>query len=423
MKNLTLLLIMLLFIPFLGMSQNRISIDSCISWAYENFDYERQAIAYQESAELADKNALKNWYPKFALDANATYQNENIELALPENIPGFESPVVPLNFNRVLVNFNQAIYEGSVTAHQRKLEQSKYSILEQKIETEKIKVKSKVTGIYMSILLISDNIELLNSKRKIVAERLKVIQSASEFGSITPVSIKSLEAEILKIDQQIIEADHDRKSLFLSLSELTGKEIPDSYELLIPKPVINFDYNVENRPEIRLLNMQIGNFELQKKMIGTSRNVRINAFGNIGAGYPGYNIFKDEVAPMALIGLKLQWNIIDYGKVKNEKRLLSLNQNITLSEQDRMRIQFVSELKTQRQEITKMQDLLASDDQMIALRSEITEIKASELENGTITSTDFLTELNLEEEAKLNQKIHKLKLILAELNYLTIQGK
>ncbi|MCK5704767.1 MAG: TolC family protein, partial [Cyclobacteriaceae bacterium] len=137
----------------------------------------------------------------------------------------------------------------------------------------------------------------------------------------------------------------------------------------------------------------------------------------------GYNIFKDEVAPMALIGIKLQWNIVDYGKVKNEHQILSLNQSITLSEQNRARSQFVTELKTQQQEVKKMQDLLAKDDQVITLRSEISKIKAAELENGTITSTDYITELNQEEEAKLNQKLHELKLVLAELNYLTIQGK
>jgi outer membrane protein TolC len=187
-------------------------------------------------------------------------------------------------------------------------------------------------------------------------------------------------------------------------------------------PIVNFNNDVENRPEIRLMNMQIENLELQKGMIGSSRNPRINAFGNVGGGYPGYNIFKDEVAPMALIGIKLQWNILSYGTVKNEKQILSINQNITINEQNRARIQFVTELKIQQQEVLKMQDLLASDDQMITLRTEITKIKASELDNGTITSTDYITELNLEEEAKLNQKIHELKLILAKLNYLTIQG-
>jgi outer membrane protein TolC len=416
------LLFLFMIAPMFGWSQSEISLDSCINWAYDHFEYESQAMAYRESAELADKNASKNWYPKFVLDANATYQNENIELALPP-IPGFESPQVPLNFNRVLVNFSQAIYDGSFTANQKKLEQSKYSILEQKVETEKIKVKAKVTGNYMSILLTLDNMSILASKRKVVAERLKVIQSASEFGSVTPVTIKSLEAEILKIDQQIIEVEYTHKTLYITLSEITGKEIPESTELIKPQPLISYDNNVENRPEIKLLDMQIKNFELQKGMMQTSRNVRINAFGNIGGGYPGYNIFKDEVAPMAMIGVKLQWNIVDYGKVKNDKQILFLNQNIALSEQNRARTQFVTELKTQQQEVKKMQDLLKKDDQMIALRTEITKIKTAELDNGTITSTDYITELNQEEEAKLNQKLHELKLILAELNYLTIQGR
>ena len=158
-------------------------------------------------------------------------------------------------------------------------------------------------------------------------------------------------------------------------------------------------------------------------MLQTSRNVRINAFGNIGGGLPGYNIFSNGVAFMGLIGIKLQWNIVDYGKVKNDKQILFLNQNIALSEQNRARTQFITELKTQHQEVKKMQDLLANDNQIIALRIEITQIKASELDNGTITSTDYITELNHEEEARLNQKLHELKLILAELNYLTIQGK
>lgn len=408
--------------PLIGWSQSEVLLDSCISWSYDHFEYQSQSRAYQESAELADKNASKNWYPKFVLDGNATYQNENIELTLPP-VPGLESPQVPLNFNRILINFNQSIYDGSMTANQRKLEQSKYSILEQKVETEKIQVKSKVTGIFMSILLTTDNITLLESKRAVVAERLKVLESASEYGSVTSVTLKSLQAEILKVDQQLIEAKHTQKSLYISLSEITGKEILDSTELIKPQPLISYDNNVENRPEIKLLNMQIENFELQKGMIQTTRNVRINAFGNIGAGYPGYNIFKDEVAPMALIGVKLQWNIVDYGKVKNDKQILSLSQNITLSEQSRARTQFVTELKTQQQEVKKMQDLLAKDDQMIALRTEITKIKAAELDNGTITSTDYIAELNQEEEAKLNQKLHELKLVLAELNYLTIQGK
>ncbi len=415
------LLIILLQLPFYAWSQSNIPLDSCIDRAYRHFEYAQQTNAYKESAALADENVGKSWYPQLVLDGNATYQNEN--LSIPINIPGVEGPTVPLNFNRLLVNFNQTIYDGSVTASKRKLEKSKYSILEKKVESEKLVVKSKVIGIYMSILLTSDNIALLNSKRTVVAERLKVIQSAMEFGTVSLATNKSLQAEILYIDQQIIETQHTKKSLFASLSEITGTEISDETKLITPSPQITLDNNVDMRPEIQLLDMQIENFEFQKDMIGTSRNIRINAFGNVGGGYPGYDIFKDEVAFMAMIGVGLKWNIVDYGKAKNEKQILSLNQQIATKQQNRVRTQFITELKTLQQEIIKMGDLMAKDDEMIKLRTDISIIKASELENGAITSTDYITELNREEEAKLNQKIHELKLVLAKLNYTTIQGK
>ena len=85
--------------------------------------------------------------------------------------------------------------------------------------------------------------------------------------------------------------------------------------------------------------------------------------------------------------------------------------------------QFISELRTQEIEIEKLTRLLAQDEDVIRIREEITLIKAVELENGTITSTEYLNELNKENEAKLNLELHQLKLVLAKLNYLIIQGK
>ena len=418
-----LLLFLLMQMPMLTTLAQSVTLDSCIRWAYEKYEYEQQAAAYRLSAELADKNAVKNWYPTLLLDGSATYQNENITIPIEVPVPGFEIPDVPLNFNRLLVQFNQTIYDGSMTAHKRKLEKSKYSILEKKIETEKVKIKSQVTGLYMSALLTSDNISLLQSKLKVVKERLKVLRSAGEYGAVPKVNIKSLQAEIMKIEQQIRETEHSRAALLVTLSEITGRNMSEIHELAKPDPVVAFDNNVDNRPEIQLLNMQIENYELQKDLTGVSRNPQINAFGSVGGGYPGYNIFKDEVSLMAMIGVGLKWNIIDYGKVKNEKQILTINQEIAYMEQNRARTQLLAELKSQQQEITKMKDLLERDNDIIALRTEISKIKASELDNGTITSTDYITELNLEEEARLNKAIHELKLILAELNYLTIQGK
>ena len=125
---------------------------------------------------------------------------------------------------------------------------------------------------------------------------------------------------------------------------------------------------------------------------------------------------------MALIGIALKWNIVDYGLVKNEKQILSLNQQISQMQQSRLRTQFISELKSAEMEMAKMNRLLRSDQEMIELRKEISQMRSVQLDEGVVTSTEYLSELNLEEEALLNYKIHELKLILSQLNYLTIQG-
>lgn len=401
--------------------QAELSLDSCINMANTHFEYEKQAQSYRSAAELAEKNVNTNWYPKFVLDGNFTYQNENI--SIPVAVPGVPAPAVPLNFNRLLVNFNQTIYDGSVTANQKKLEASKYSILEEQIETEKIQVKSRVISIYMSILLTTDRLEIINSKRVVVSDRLKVMEGGEEYGTIPTINIRSLQAEILMIDQQVIEIESTLAALYSNLSEVTGMVIGSSNELIRPQPQVVFENNVDGRPEIQLLNMQIENFELQKGMIKTSRLPKVFAFGSLGGGLPGYDIFKDELAVMAMIGVGLKWNIVDYGLAKNEKQLLSYNQQITQIQQSRARTQFIGELKSTELEIAKLNLLLESDQEMIQLRNEVSQMKSAQLDEGVVTSTDYLIELNLEEEAVLNAKIHELRLILSQLNYLTIQGK
>lgn len=406
---------------FTTVGESQLTLDSCINMANSHFEYELQAQSYRSSAELAEKKINTNWYPKFVLDGNATYQNENI--SIPVDMPGVPSPEVPLNFNRLLVNFNQTIYDGSVTANLKRLEASKYSILEEQIESEKIQLRSKVISIYMSILLTSDKLEIIRSKYKVVNDRLKIMKEGEAYGTIPTINIRSLQAEVLQIDQEIVEVKSTLVSLFSNLSEATGAFIDPTSELIRPNPQVTFDENVEGRPEIQLLTMQIENYELQKGMVGTSRLPKINAFGTVGGGLPGYDIFRDDLAVMALVGIAFKWDIVDYGLAKKERQILSYNQQVTEIQQSRARTQFISELKATELEIVKLTLLLESDQEMIALRKEVSQMKSVQLEEGIVTSTDYLIELNLEEESMLNAKIHELKRILSKLNYLTIQGK
>jgi hypothetical protein len=74
-------------------------------------------------------------------------------------------------------------------------------------------------------------------------------------------------------------------------------------------------------------------------------------------------------------------------------------------------------------EVKKATELLTQDQQIIDIRIRITKAASSQLDNGVITSSDYIARLNEETLARLNLEIHKLQLIKARLQYLYTLGK
>ena len=73
--------------------------------------------------------------------------------------------------------------------------------------------------------------------------------------------------------------------------------------------------------------------------------------------------------------------------------------------------------------IKKYEKSVELDRQIVKLRTEVKENAFSRLKNGVITSTDFLTELNAEIQAKLQLETHIVLLQHSVFNYLTLKGE
>ncbi len=80
-------------------------------------------------------------------------------------------------------------------------------------------------------------------------------------------------------------------------------------------------------------------------------------------------------------------------------------------------------LESKKSEILSLKTLLETDSELITLRKRITASAESQYQNGTITATDYLNELNSEQQAVINYEIHKINLSMAKVDYLNISGK
>ena len=66
--------------------------------------------------------------------------------------------------------------------------------------------------------------------------------------------------------------------------------------------------------------------------------------------------------------------------------------------------------------------MIESDNDIISIREKVVKTAESQLENGTITSTEYLTEMNNLLQSKINLQSHKILLAKTKVDYLTLKG-
>ena len=415
-KNLTALLVLLSLVVN---AQQKLTLEDCYALANKNYPIAKQAELLQQKNTYEIDALKKGKLPKIDLNAQATYQSEVTEL--PIKIPNVV--VTPLNKDqyRATLDVNQLIYNGGVIDANTKLKEAQTKTQQQQVAVSLYQLKTRINQYYFSILLLQEKEALLISKQEQLNSRIKEVQSGVKYGAILPASEKVLEAEILKIKQQLIEIKSDKTKLLQNLATLTYSPIENTTKLV--KPNFTIDFKKEsNRPELKLFDLQSQQIETSSALLSKNQLPKVNAFGQAGYGNPGLNMLNNSFETFYMVGLKANWNVFDWNKTKAEKQALSVSKEIINSEKETFTINNQMQLQEFENEIKKNQDILATDTEIIDLRNTILKSSDSQLKNGVITSSDYIVEFTNLYEAKTNQKLHEIQLELAKANYQVIKG-
>jgi hypothetical protein len=76
----------------------------------------------------------------------------------------------------------------------------------------------------------------------------------------------------------------------------------------------------------------------------------------------------------------------------------------------------------QNEEIKKYGDLVSNDQQIVDLRESVKNASSAQLQNGVITSHDYLTQVDAEAQARVSLILHQVQLLQAEYNYRNTSG-
>jgi outer membrane protein TolC len=394
-----------------------VSLEDCYALANKNYPLAKQTDLLQQKSTYEIAALNKGKLPKIDLNAQATYQSD--VTGLPLAIPN----VTPLNKDqyRATVEVNQLVYNGSMIDTNTKLKVAQTKTQQQQLTVNLYQIKNKINSLYFTILLLQERKAILITKQEQLTAKIKEVNAGVKYGAILPASEKVLEAENLKIKQQLIEIQFDKKRILDNLSTLIFAPLDENSTLV--KPSITTDYTKNNnRPELKLFDLQNEQTEVSKEVISKNNTPKVNAFGQAGYGNPGLNMLDNSFQTFYIVGLKANWNLFDWNKSKIEKQALSISESIVTTEKETFLLNNNLQLQEMENEIKKSEALIRTDAEIINLHEYVVKSSDAQLRNGVITSSDYLMELTNLYEAKNNQKLHEIQLALAKANYQIHQG-
>ena len=398
-----------------------ISLELCFQKAIENYPNLAQIELNSDAYELGIKNIKTNYYPTLNLNGQASYQTDVTKVPLPD-MPGLDPVVLAKDWYKINLDVSQLIYDGGVTSGQKNLEESKRIIADQKVNIELYQLKDRVNHLYFNTIFLRKNIEILMVLTKNLEANIEDAETAFENGMILSADVDALRVEFYRAGQQIDEKEEDIKALIAAINELTRLNIQSADALMVPEVKIDSFNFVNNRPEYILMGQQQNQLMAMQSLATVKRRPVFSAFGQAGYGRPGYDMLKNEFDDYYMIGLRLHWNIWDWGKVKREREVFDIQHAIINTQKETFNQNLRADLHQRTANISKYEKLISTDKTIVRLQKNVQQTSDAQMKNGTITSTTYLIELNKLVNARLNLEAHKLQLVYAKYQYLTAIG-
>jgi outer membrane protein TolC len=414
------LFILLLFFTVTGYGQLiRINLEDCYRLARENYPRLPDTKRQKEISDLRIQNIGTSWNPQLNLNGQATYQSEVTKVSIA--LPGVSITSPSKDQYKAYLDVKQTIYDGGASEASKLVEKSALAADLQNLEVELYGIKDKVNQLYFNILLTKENEGVIRLKLAVLDERIKVLESGFKNGMVTSRDLELLKAERLQTEQQISEIHSERLALLGTLGILTNQTLNENTTLV--EPALQLKSNAISRPELKYFDLLGNKLDQSSLLLQKTRSPKVFGFGQAGYGKPGLNMLKNTFDPYYVVGLGVSWNLVDWNQTERSRKILEVQKEMIGSQKAAFDQNLSIALFKANEAINKVDQLLKIDGDLVALRTKIAGNSASQLENGAITSADYIVDLNAATQASINQKSHGVQLLYAITNYNNLAGK
>lgn len=417
--------LLLLALSFLNSSAfGQLSIDQCQEKARKNYPQIKQYSLIEQTGAYNISNANKGYLPQLSFSAQATYQSDVTEI--PASLGQILSQLTGQNVTiasmskdqyKMVAELQQTIWDGGMISSQKEQIKATTELEKQKLEVDLYTIKERVNHIFFGILALNEQKIQIDLLQKELQTNYEKIKAYMQNGVANQADLDMIRVEQLKVKQKKAELNAIQKSY----REMLAVMIADTTALTaaLEKPVFDTDMNREfgiKRPELKLFDAQTSLFASQEKMIRAGNLPKLGVFGQGGYGNPGLNMFNPGFTPYYILGAKLTWNFSGLYSQGNHLQKIALNKQTVASQKETFLFNTNLKVVNAQNEIAKIKEQIKSDDEIIALRKNIKKAAEVKVENGTLTVTDLIREINAESTAIQEKALRQIQLSMAIYN-------
>lgn len=403
---------------FLGVNLfAQVTLEECITLAQDNYPLIKKYDLLNQTREVNLSDINKSWLPQINVYAQGTVQNETP--SFPESLAGIISQsgtnVSGLNEwqYKIGADINQNVWDGGSSKVHRKMERAEDMERQSALDVQLYAIRERVEELYFGVLLIEEQAEQTRNMLALLQSNLDKLRVMLKNGVAMQSDVDMMEAQYLSTVQQLTHAESTSKSYRKILEIFTGKSLAGQ-ELMKPCAYIPQDM-APDRPELRHFEAQLLVNEAREASITASVMPKIGLFAQAYYGYPGFDYFESMMNRNAsfniLAGVKVSWNIGAFYTEKNDRRKLRLSSENIAVERDAFLFNTSMKTRSQLDHIDELKAVMKENDRIVELLTNVRKAAESQLDNGVIDTTDLLTKLTDEKQARLTASYHEIQLI------------
>jgi outer membrane protein TolC len=396
-----------------------ITLQQCQQMAVNNYPLVRNTELLKQSEIYSVANVKSGYFPTISIQGQYTYQSD--VTGLPITIPGMNIPELDKEQYKIYLEVSQAIYDGGVIKNQKNIAEADAQTESRSNDAELYKVKERVNNLYFGILLIEGQLSQTDLMKKDILDGIKKTEALYAQGVVLKSQVDALRAELLKVEQKEIELKAAKTSYIGMMSYFTNITFTPDARFEVPE-TISIKEEI-TRPELSVFDARLKSLSYKSKLV-TARNLpKLNLLFQGGYGRPALNMLNPDADTYYLAGLKFVVPVSGFYNHKRDKALIDIAMQNINNQRETFLFNTRMQALQQQSETEKNIQLSATDNEIIELREAIKQTSLTQLENGVITSSDYVREVIAADNARQVKLIHEIQILLSQYNQQLINGQ